>query len=410
MTIKTKPNLDANPYSLITSRKVVKIDASKIHGRDDIELDSQFQKKYTNYLLKNTNCFVTRISISRIMPGFFKRENEKLIHVEDSIIDGDIEYIINLIKSGSRPALHIYKLYIKECEYEYCSPDDIHSYYAYKQLGIQKVPVIIYGDAGNLEESAFKNKGFFKEKEDHYYSYANINIQRDRFLSITANNKKNTTHEISQCLDKCIHLVSTTKNKYKSFHELKIEIHYHHIIYAILLRLYEDLEAIKLLINNNLFIQSAALLRSIYESMLNFYIVWINPDEMATMFKYKSLLSINELHKIVKEVHNNLNTTQLRELEKIYTYQYNLVSKVIEKAKFSPFGESYYESIYRFLSDITHHDFSSTARYRHALEHGDQNVYNTDLLTTVVSIADFITSFVCLYAMDDIGVNIRNEI
>ncbi|WP_320151071.1 DUF5677 domain-containing protein [uncultured Tolumonas sp.] len=411
MTLKhKKPNLDANPFSLITSRKVVKIDPKNIIGRDDIELDPQFQKKYTEYLLKNKSCFITRLTISRIMPGFLKRENGKLIHVEDSILDGQIEYVIDLIKSGERPPLHIYKLYTKEFDYEYCSPDDIHVYYAYKQLGIKKVPVIIYGDPGELEESTFKNKGLFKDKEDHYYSHSNININRNYFPSITHDSKKSTIPDISKCLDNCIELVSNTKHEYKLFHAFKIEIHYHHIIHAILLRLYEDLKAIKMLIDNNLLIQSAGLLRSIYELMLNFYLVWISPREMSEMLKFKSLLSINELLKIVKNNNSDLNTTQLRELEKIYTYQYNLVSKVIEKAKFSPFGESYYESIYRFLSDITHHDFSSTARYRHALEHGDKSVYSSDLLTTIVNIADFITSFVCLYALDDIGVSSRNEI
>ncbi|MCG6219295.1 DUF5677 domain-containing protein [Vibrio antiquarius] len=401
--------LNANPFDIVTSNRTYKIDVKKIHGREDIEHDPEFTKKYLKYVQKKEGCFITRLSLKKILPGFYKIKNGKRIHIEDSLLDGGVEIAVSLIKSGERPPLHIYKIYNSNCEYEYCSPDDIHIYYAYKQLEVTKIPVIIYGSAGTLEESAFKNKGHFRELEDHYYSHANVNVEHDSFYSITFNDSQKTPHEIVECLDKLESLVDETKLSFKEFHDVKHEVHYHRIIYAILVRLGEDLAGIKLLISNGLYIQSAGLLRSIYELMLNFYLVWLNPIEMSSMLKYKSLMSKSELLKVIHAANSELTKGQLKELERVYNYQYDLVSKVIEKAKISPFGESYYQNVYRFLSDITHHDFSSTARYQHALEHGDNRVYNDDLLSTVVRIADFLTTFICHYSMDDIGFWVKRK-
>ncbi|MCU8177533.1 DUF5677 domain-containing protein, partial [Vibrio vulnificus] len=395
--------LDANPFSLVTSHNTIKVDPKDVIGRDDIEHDPVFMKKYRRFLEKKEGCYITRVSLDRILPGFYKNEEGTNRHIEDSLLDGAVEHTVALIKSGERPPLHIYRLFNSECGHDYCSPDDIHSYYAYKNLEITRVPVVIYGNAGDLEETAFKHKGYFRDLKEHYYSYGSVNIKHEGFYSVTHKDKQSSPEEIIKCLEKLESLVEHTKSNFKEFHHFKYELHYHRIIYAVLMRLGEDISSIRILVKNNLYVQSAGLLRSIYELMLNFYLVWLNPSEMSSMLKYKSLMSKSELIGVIRKVNSNLNNGQLRDLERIYNYQYDLVSKVIEKARLSPFGESYYESIYRFLSDVTHHDFSSTARYRHALEHGDGKVYNEDILKTVVSITDFITTFICYYAMDDIG-------
>lgn len=376
--------LDANPLSLVTSYKTIKIDPKMIQGREDIEDDPLFMKKYLRYLEKKEGCYITRISLSRISPGFYKLVDGKSTYFEDTILEGAVAQGVSLIKSGERPPLHIYKSFNNNCNFDYCSPDDVHIYYAYKTLEITRVPVIIYGNAGTLEESAFKNKGFFRDLEEHYYSYANVNIKHEGFYSVTFKDKQSSPEDIIDCLHKLESLVSLTKSNYREFHDFKYEVHYHHIIYAILMRLGEELASIKLLVQNGLYIQSAGMLRSIYELMLNFYLVWLSPREMSSMLKYKSVMSKSELIKVVRRTNSDLTKNQFRDLEKVYNYQYDLVSKIIEKAKISPFGESYYENIYRFLSDITHHDFSSTARYRHTLEHGDAKVFNDDVLKTVV--------------------------
>ncbi|MCU8465986.1 DUF5677 domain-containing protein [Vibrio vulnificus] len=401
--------LDANPFSLVTSPKTIKIDPRKIVGRDDIEHDPTFIKQYKKYIQKKDSCFVTRVTLDRILPGFYKSEDGEPVYIEDSLLDGAVEHCISIIKSGERPALHIRRLFNNHCGHEYSSSDDVHLYYAYKALEITRVPVVIYGSAGELEESAFRKKGYFRELEDHFYSFSNVNIQHKGFYSVAHKYPQSTPEEIVFCIEKLESLVSHTKCCFKGFHEFRYDVHYHTIIYAILMRLGEDLASIKLLVKNGLYIQSAGVLRSIYELMLNFYLVWLNPQEMPSMLKYKSLMSESELIKVIKKANTGLTKGQLGDLERVYRYQYKLVSTIIEKAKLSPFGESYYNDIYRFLSDVTHHDFSSTARYRHALEHGDSQVYNVDVLNTVVSITDFITTFVCHYVMDDIGHWVKDQ-
>lgn len=80
-----------------------------------------------------------------------------------------------------------------------------------------------------------------------------------------------------------------------------------------------------------------------------------------------------------------------------------LASKVSEKARIFPFGEEHHQDVYSFLSKIAHHDFSMTARYTHTLEHGDESVFNEDIISTSIYCADFFVAAIIARIIDDVG-------
>ena len=88
---------------------------------------------------------------------------------------------------------------------------------------------------------------------------------------------------------------------------------------------------------------------------------------------------------------------------------FHLASKVADKAKLFPFGEEHHQDIYSFLSKITHHDFSMTARYTSTLEHGDESVFHEDIVNTSLYCADFFIAAIITRVLDDVGQTIQEQ-
>lgn len=398
-----------DPLSMVISPKVHTItDPNKVSfvGEDDKEHDPIFHKLYANYSLGKKQSHITRVSIQRIFNGFYKKTGSEWAQFTDRTYPVGIEGAKNAIKNGYRPHLHIYLNRNAKCIYDYVCPDDVHTYNAYLELGVKKIPVIIHGEIGELEESAFKIKGFKAGEKVEHFIHGMVCHQANSYLSVR-------NHDNLQCNDDPLELiclleeiVGTVKSNFKRFHSdtLTSKIHYHHVTYSVLVRLGESLQAIRLLIANKLHLQSAHLLRSIYELALTLYISWISPHEIARFLQISSIMSEKEWIKLYEKILNEkkLSKQQMNDLSKANTFQYKLVAKVIEKAKFSPFGERYYNSVYSFLSRITHHDFSAVARYQDALEKCDKSVYSEDFQKEMLSILDFLTIFIVTKVQEDI--------
>lgn len=130
---------------------------------DDIELgefenDENFTKRYIQFLTGKKNVYITRLSISKIKKGFYKRDKKKWKYIVDSINQKHLSVAINDIRIGNRLPLHIYHNMNKKCSFPFVCPDDVIILEAYNILGIKKVPVIILGSKQGLEESAFIQK------------------------------------------------------------------------------------------------------------------------------------------------------------------------------------------------------------------------------------------------------------
>lgn len=399
----------SNPLSLLVAPKTIMVDPNELVARD-VEHDEFFFKKYCGYLEGKIKGYITRVSISRIEPGFYRRQKDGWEHVIDNPPQDDIDYIAATIRGGYRPALHLYQNLNKDSKFDFVCADDVATYYAYASLGISKPPAIILGSKKGLEESALVIKGFKCTHSPYtHFIFSMEKINRDSFLSLLGSNVSNN---ISSELLKLEDYINHLKDEFRKFHaKEKSDVSYHQIIFGMLVRASEILKSIRILTDENLVIQSSNLVRSLYELSLNFYLCWLSPHEITRMVQLSSVMSENEWRQIcektVKEqVSKKLDRTSAEKIKEAKLYQFNIATSVIEKARLSPFGESYYKDVYSFLSDIAHHDFSMSARYKGSLENGDDFVYDRDVRSSIVRIVDFCITKIFVRVADDIGSNI----
>lgn len=91
--------------------------------------------------------------------------------------------------------------------------------------------------------------------------------------------------EFSDNDSKFEHLQSTIDvltGRLKNFHgAYSACIHYHQTLFSVLYRLSEIIQAIRLLIKNSFYYQAVALLRSVYEISLDFYVDWLAPEQVG---------------------------------------------------------------------------------------------------------------------------------
>lgn len=376
---------------------------------EEYEEDKIFLKKYVDFLAGKSNAYITRISLSKIKPGFYKRYNNQWVYIVDKINKIHVKAMIREIRIGNRPALHLYHNVNNECPYTFICSDDVVIYEAYKTLGIHKVPAILLGSKKDLEESAFVQKKFQDAlNNDVYLIYSTININKILNSSLLGSN---LNIRVIDGIMKIEEYFNTLKLSLQKFHLAgTFEIHYHEVLYSILLRIEEMLKSIRILLIEGLIFQATCILRSLYELSLNFYISWLSPYDMTQMLQISSALSELEWKRICEaqyqeQLSQASNQEFINTINKTKLYQYNFVNKVIEKARLSPLGEVFYSKVYTFLSDIVHHDFSMAARYKNALEYGDDIIYDSDIAASILRLTDLSASMVYTRIKDDIGNN-----
>lgn len=391
--------LSNNSFSLITSPKTTLVNINDIKfNKYNIEKDEIFIKKYSSFISGKTDAYITRISLSKIKPGFYKRKTNRWKYFIDNIPKAYIDIIVRSIREGHRSILHLYINPNDKCEFTYVCPDDVAIYKAYKKLGIKKVPVMILGRRQELEESALIQKSF-KTNGSQYnqYFYRVDIVNKNSFQSILGNVDNN---DISFKLDKLYNIIDQLKTEHRNFHLHNETFHYHNIIFSMLIRTLECLKSIKILINSDLYLPAISIARNLYEITLTFYISWLCPSFLP-FIQLANSSSFRELEKIWMngdKNHENIDT-----FIQTMKYQYNIADSVIEKAKISPFGELYYKEYYSLFSKIVHHDFSVHARYKHTLIHGDEVIYDNDIKGTLLFMIDTCVTLIYTKISDDIG-------
>jgi hypothetical protein len=411
---KRKYNLNSNSMSISLKKPTIMINAKDIKDTtpSNIENDEIFTKKYLQFLNGKKNVYITRLSLSKIKKGFYKRDKEskKWKYILDNINHEYIKMIKKEIRTGDRPVLHIYENPNNKCSFPFVCPDDVNLHKAYKDLGISKVPVILIGTKKGIEESTFIQKMFPDVKDNKYLIYSTVPFRNKNYQSLLGNDLTLDAIEGLYKLEK--HFIQI-KEELQEFHlEGMNEIHYHEMMYSIILRITEMLKSIRLLLSEGLTFQACMLLRSLYELSLNFYITWLSPYDMAQILQTNSVFTRTEFEKISKHIFDEqleegLDKVFANDIKEVRLYQYDFTNKIINKARLSPLGEYIYREIYSFLSDITHHDFSMVARYKNALEHGDEVIYDKDILTSILRMTDAIVSVVYTRMKDDIGNNLE---
>lgn len=403
--MSTSIELNSNPLSLARGFPTTNIPIDKIKCRD-VEHDRIFHEKYKKYLTGKLKLFATRLPLNKITPGFYKPSADGFEYVCDDCSEVNMESIIELIRLGDRPPLHLYHNINKSDQKIFVCPDDVPVFYAYKRLGINFAPVLILGSNKSTIESSLVTRSL-KCTYNPYTPHIEgiIGKQHKTVPSLLGNQKPS----YEKCFKILINATQEAKSSLKKFHKGgMVKHHYHHTLYSILLRAQETLRAMEILFDENLFLNSASLVRNLYELTLTFYLDWLAPTQTYKFLQLASVTNRKAWEKDCKKTLNEqikkgLSHNEAQKLFDAKMFGYNIASVVSEKARLFPLGEEHHQGIYSFLSKIIHHDFSMAARYTHTLEHGDETIFNKDAIDTTLYCADIFTTAIITRIIDDIG-------
>lgn len=398
--------IEANPLAVIRGLPTKMIPIDQIETRGDVVGDPIFLNRYVGYLKGRYAIYATRLSLSRIKPGFWLPSGATFKYVCDQVRDEDVAESARLIRLGNRPALHIYPSPNKSDAFDFVCPDDVVLYKAYESLGIRTPPVILLGKPESLDESSIAIRQF-KCTYNPYTSHIDgiVGVTHELVPSILGVKKPDYSTSLSSLID----AVSVAKARVKEFHcGGMVTLHYHHTLYSVLLRAEETLKSIQLLFTNGLYLNAASLVRTLYELTLTFYVDWISPMQMYRYLQLASVMKESDWEKYcettyVEQTKAGLSAHDARMLKDAKMFGFRLASTVSEKARLFPHGLERHKDVYAFLSQIVHHDFSMNARYTHTLDHGDETVFHEDAAATTIYCADIFTAAIVTRVLDDVG-------
>lgn len=180
------------------------------------------------------------------------------------------------------------------------------------------------------------------------------------------------------------------------------------MLFSALIRAKETLDAIALLIKNDLWYQALALLRVLYEIHLNFCFDWIQPE---TNYKYLAAAAAFSNADIAKQK-QELKTEYLADgksnsesiaLADSTWKPVQMATSVIEKSKLSSFGVYFHKDIYDFLSRVSHQNFEMASLHANRFDDETFKAIEDDVKTTYLRFMGFIVTEFSLYLESDIG-------
>lgn len=398
MTIQSiKPVLNRLP---LTSE----IPIEKIYSNRTIGHDKIFLKKYLQFIKGEKQALLTRISIKNIKNGFYERSSFGFTSVTDSVPEHHITYVMDLIRSGHRPHIYVYKNINKDAPEIYIAPDDSAVYQAYEALNIKVIPVVALETSINLEESAYEIR-HLKFKEENLGAFLESTVAKKETGSADSILSQNISNRHEEELEKLHTYATQLAEKVKKFHSNYIPgLHYHQTIFSILYRLSENLQAIKLLIKNDYYFQAVCLLRSTYEISLDFYVDWLAPEQVGFWLQVHARVDRAGFNKAMELAHPLDSTKKSKLLIEKKGYCYNFLSNVSNKASLSPLGRSFYDDVYTFSSEVVHQDFNMTEIYSVLMENPNSKTFNEKATTTLIRCLDLITAKICHRVSQDIGI------
>ena len=400
------PPSPASALSLVRSHPVRLIPIDRIQIGHDVVEDRVFLSKYIAFLTGKAPTHETRLSLNSIRRGFWKHSPTGWNLVEDPVATRSLKETMSVIRLDSRPVLHLYENPNASDDKRFVCPDDVTIHAAYEALGISKVPVALMGRPRNLEESCLSLRCFPRHKNDFVALLDGlVSVTHDKVPSVLGGQKPTSAIVLSR-----LHLVLIeTKEALKLFHEPgATTFHYHHTLYSFLLRAEDYIQAMGAILDMGKPLAAAGLLRSLYELLLVFYVDWLAPGhtfkylQMASVVSEKSWEAMCEKWRKA-DLAAGTSTVNAKNIKDAHMRAFRLGCVVAERARISPLGEQFHRDIYRFLSDIVHHDFSMTARYAHTLDHGDDAVDQKDFVDTILHLSDVLVAALVTRIRADIG-------
>lgn len=398
--------LSANPLELVRSLPTQLIPIDQIKVRHDRARDEIFLAKYMAFQKGRTPVHETRLTLSKIRRGFWKKAAQGWELDGDEIDRADLEFTIEIIRLGARPVLYVYETPNPEDDFSYICTDDAVPHAAYEQLGIVKVPVALMAKPKDLEESCLSMRNFARGRKDSVVLLDGVVPVISELVPSVLGEKK---PDISEGFSRLLAALSNTKQLVRDFHlPGSTKLHYHHTLYSVLLRAEDCVESMRLLVSAGKPLTAVGLLRSLHELALVFYVDWLAPGQTYRYLQMASVMNEKAWDECCsnwykEDVAAGASPLEAKNIKDAHMRSFRLGSIVGDKARIFPLSEELQRDIYSFLSDVIHHDFSMTARYVFTLDHGDDAIYHEDALHTIVHLSDILVAAIVSRVEDDVG-------
>lgn len=350
--------------------------------------DKFFLELYAKFLSGRSTAWLTRFDEKKITSGFYTFGEGEILYTQER--PEHAEALITHIRSGARPAVHLYQHpRLKDRNSALC-PDDGNILQAYRTIGIRHIPAILFSTSENLlDESYIKLRcrgGTVK-----FDGFKGKSI--DRFPCILKE------HTDERDLDVLIDRTKCLGREVKLFHQDRTDsTHYHYSLYSTLKRHARTLEAMKLLFTADRAEHAIVLTRLLYEAFLNFYVDWLSPDHIGKYLQYIAYYNRSRYSKNFTDDQKN----PLPRPDTIMGSFSHFLENVAQKAELSPLGIHFHRLIYPPLSFIAHQDYGVLEDSISDFEdHTD--VKPSDRIEKAIAWSDIITTALLMRAANDLG-------
>ncbi|MCA1326218.1 DUF5677 domain-containing protein [Herbaspirillum sp. alder98] len=405
-SLRTHP---LNASNIVRRRESFSVLSSEIHVPEWMaENDEIFGSLYKRYLLGKIPGYATRMPMELVREGFYipARGFEYICdRPPEDIILGRIRQL----RLGARPPLHLYRNVNPSDFVRFLCPDDVVTCLAYRRLKFDAVPCIVFAPGNEpLPFSAFETKAKIASSA-HYIEMTRVIAPPlpELLESSFGLTLPSVPLDVMKKLDEKLSVVMSRLKSFHSKHET--EMHYHHMLFSALIRVKETLDAVSLLVQNNLWYQALALLRVLYEIHLNFCFDWLQPE---TNYKYLAAAAVFTHSDIAKHrltaaqhyVAEGMGEKLAEERAYSAWKPVSFAASVVEKAKLSKVGVHYHESIYDFLSQVSHQNFEIASLHANRFDDETFSAVKEDVKETYLRFADLIVTEFLTYVDSDIGV------
>lgn len=323
------------------SPAIVPIPLSKLIVERPIEDDERFTRLYSQLILGKIKVGLTRIPISQITTGFYKRSGNQTVHFSEPKSE-NIPICERMIRGGSRHPLELYWSPLAPNGGAYVCADDEAFLAAYINLGFKIVPCrVLRPQKTQASEASL----WTERRGEHVFLAHAVGPAIDGYASVAG-------LELPPFPD-LIKLLSqaslAARNAVLSFHrDDGSGIHYHQMLYAFLKRHERLLDSINQLISLERIEHAEALARVSYEAFLNFYIDWLSPEFFGPRLQ---LLSA------IRTAQSQGMTDATERLDVLGNFA-EFLENAKDKGRISPLGSSFHDLIYPPLSLVVHQSYS----------------------------------------------------
>ncbi len=284
---------------------------------------------------------ITRLPISTISSGFYDRQGDGTVHVSN-LKHEHVPTMKKMIRGGSRPMLDVYWSSLAPGGGKYVCADDEIAFAAYSDLNFTLVPCKILKPK---RVSALEASIWLEQRGSHLGLSKAVAPALDKYVSFIGDELP----PFSELIQLLVHKCEDTRAAIVLFHlDDGLGFHYHQMLHAILRRHERILDSISQLVVLGRTEHAGALTRVAYEAFLNFYIDWLSPEFFGPRLQFLSAVRVAQ---------GEGNQTLNHHLE-ILTNFIEFLEKTSEKARISPLGSFFHNSIYPPLSLVAHQSYA----------------------------------------------------